>query len=251
MASAKEVLADADVRLEWAEQHVAHFEREIQGFHQADGYAMAKKIHPEGNEVIVATDPPPIPPQLVLIAVDAIHNARVALDYLACALAIANSRTTKNVYFPVAASVDEFGEPTAQRKIKKLSPAAKAFIARLHPYKGGNALLYALHDADRVDKHLRLEKLTEAPPQLYFTVSDGIEDASEALDSGDRVTKYDLAKIAVNPGFGQVIPGFEGETALTLLKEFLKCVATILADARAEFFPNTQRVATLTNYSVL
>ncbi|HEV8022131.1 MAG TPA: hypothetical protein VGP41_12745 [Candidatus Lustribacter sp.] len=97
-----ETLADADLRLEWADKHIEKFEGEIRLFHERESYVVSEQPHIQhgvpGGKVVRLDQPPPIPPHLMLIAYDAIHNLRVALDYMACALAVANGKTVSSVY---------------------------------------------------------------------------------------------------------------------------------------------------------
>jgi hypothetical protein len=248
VASAIETLADADAKLEWADKHIAKFEREIQLFHERKSYVIWEQIQPEGSRVLQFTDPPDVPPQLVMLASDAVHNIRAALDYLTCALAIDNGKSTSSVSFPVARDENELGKPPAQRKIHKLSTKARAFIIGLKPYKGGNDHLWAIHEIDRVDKHLNRLGFYEAPPMMYFTRIDIGED-DDSLDVTERAPKHELERIGLLPAFAD-IDVFQGESALTLLKQFSSRVADILSEARRLFFPNTQRVSILGDYSL-
>ena len=231
---AADILADADLRLEWANQHIQHFELEIQAFHESESYRLVRNVDPQNPNLVHVTDPPAIPPQLNLIASDAIHSMRVGLDYLACSLAVLNKRSMSHVYFPIAASVDEYRLSETKRKIKKLSAQARSFIDGLKPYKGGNDLLWAIHEINKTDKHRNLVLLNEGTsPMWYFTPRQG----DKARDPVTGAPQYDF-KITVVPAFAD-LEGFEGQAALTLLKEFLGGVADVLREARRLFFPNT------------
>src|SRR5664279_2867734 len=120
MPSATEVLADAELRLEWAERHIREFEREIQAFHARDSYRLIRNVDPANPNIVRVADPPVIPAQLNLIASDALHSMRVSLDYLACSLALLSGRSMAGVYFPIAASADDFAK-SGPSKMKKLS----------------------------------------------------------------------------------------------------------------------------------
>ncbi len=39
-------LADADLKLEWADKHIEKFESEIRLFHERDGYTLTKHVGP-------------------------------------------------------------------------------------------------------------------------------------------------------------------------------------------------------------
>jgi hypothetical protein len=233
---AEAVLANADLRLEWANQHIQQFEREIQAFHARDNYRLIANVDPQFPHLVQLTDPPPIPPQLNLIASDAVYSMRVSLDYLACSLAVLNHGSMSNVYFPIAASVEEYAKLPTQRKIKKLSAEAKRFIHGLKPYKGGNNLLWAINEINKTDKHRNLVLFDEAIPMWYFTPRQD----EEARDAVTQAPQYDY-KVTLVPGFAN-LEGFERQSALTLLKEFLGSVADVLREARRLFFTGTSSV---------
>jgi len=86
----------------------------------------------------------PVPSVLRPIIFDVAVHLRGALDDVACALAVANGKSTGGVYFPVAGSVGEFWGPAMQGKTRKLAPDARAFINTLEPCKGGKGELYWL-----------------------------------------------------------------------------------------------------------
>ena len=74
----------------------------------------------------------------------------------------------------------------------------------------------------------------------YFTA--GEDDPDRDPITEPRLHNY---RITLVPGFAD-LDGFEGQSALTLLKEFLRSVADSLREARRAFFPNTERVVILT-----
>jgi hypothetical protein len=93
---------------------------------------------------------------LGLITGDIIHNLRSCLDHLAWQLVDANGgKPSSHTMFPI------FEDPTAptdyksriERILKGASPDAIKLVQSLHPYKGGNDGLYALHRLDITDKH--------------------------------------------------------------------------------------------------
>ena len=234
--NAADVLADADLRVEWANQHIQHFEKEIQLFHARESYRVIRNVDPQHPNLVKITDPPRIPPQLNLIASDAVHNMRVALDYFACSLAVLNGKSMSSVYFPFAADAGAYGERQTQEKINKLSPDAKCFIDGLKPYKGGNNFLWAVHEINKTDKHRNLLDLDQAAPMAYFTPRQG-ENACHPV-TGAQLYDYEIKLV---PGLAN-LEGFEGQSALTLVKEFLANVATVLKDGRALFFPGTESI---------
>ncbi|MCP1766358.1 FUSC family protein [Bradyrhizobium japonicum] len=81
-----------------------------------------------------------------------INGLRACLDGLACRLAERNGQTTDQVYFPVSKDLKSFGSD-GRKKIKKLHQDDQDKIAALSPFRGGDDLLFALHEVDKKRKH--------------------------------------------------------------------------------------------------
>jgi hypothetical protein len=133
-----------------------HIENLDQSFHtwmNAHPWAIETETHPNGlvkrfNFRLLQA----LPDDYGLVLGDALHNLRSALDHLACAVAVHNGKSFKGVAFPISASRDAF---PGQRddKLIKCPKSFGDFVEDLQPYKGGNDLLYALHQLDILDKH--------------------------------------------------------------------------------------------------
>lgn len=98
---------------------------------------------------------------------DCIHNMRTALDLMASELARLNQQNDKNVYFPFAASIDDFPDAIKNRHFDKCGQDAVDLLKTFSPYKGGNEKLRAIHDLDIQDKHTSLI-LTMATQEFYL-----------------------------------------------------------------------------------
>jgi hypothetical protein len=93
--------------------------------------------------------------ELSLIAGDAIHNLRAALDYawfeVIQHIGLSTTRYTK---FPFVESAKALERALIEKKIDTAKPALfKCMISQVKSYPGGNDLLYALHKLDISDKH--------------------------------------------------------------------------------------------------
>jgi len=95
--------------------------------------------------------PNPIPTAHHAIVGDVLHNLRPPLDQVLSAIALKFGRTEDHVEFPFRKTFEEF--EVALAKQKKLPPDAKALIAAVQPYAGGNDLLFAMHYLNSRDKH--------------------------------------------------------------------------------------------------
>ena len=67
--------------------------------------------------------------------------------------------------FPISASEDTYlhGPNAGRKAIKLLSKADQQTVRDLKPWKGGNGLLYALHQLDITRKHRRLVEVAIVP----------------------------------------------------------------------------------------
>ena len=146
-------LSAARLKIARAKKHLIDFEREKVAFLGTDPYTVIPRFDRERNVTESVVGPlPTIPADMPLLAADAAHNFRVALDYLACELVRANGAVPTRVYFPICESMERY-ESESPGKTKGMSTEAKRAIDRLKPYGGGNNLLWALHLLDITDKH--------------------------------------------------------------------------------------------------
>ena len=92
----------------------------------------------------------------VCAAGDVVQNLRSALDYLANHLvAAAGNPPSRRVEFPIAKDPAAYERDKAGKVEGMVSEAVKA-IDRLKPYKGGNTLLWKIHELNNIDKHRML-----------------------------------------------------------------------------------------------
>lgn len=93
-----------------------------------------------------------------------VNEQRTILDALTGLLATRNGANhINNVNFPITKTKEGFFEPSAQRRMKKLSKLDQQKIEDLKPWwpsednpEDGNPALFLLHEADRVRKHQKL-----------------------------------------------------------------------------------------------
>jgi hypothetical protein len=94
-----------------------------------------------------------LPPELALIAGDAVTNLRAALDHIGYSVALAMGVTKPTDYhFPFHVTAAEFN----LRACKKLPNEIQALFASFKPYRDGNVLLWALNAICNRDKHALL-----------------------------------------------------------------------------------------------
>lgn len=146
-------MQDARLKIERAKKHIADLDAERVKFLGTDPYVGVPKFHPEANRTeFVLQSLPPVPVSISTILGDAVHNLRVALDYLAYELVRSAGVEPKGIYFPISESIEKH-KSESSRKTKGMPQAAKDDIDRMQPYRGGNNGLWGLHKLDVIDKH--------------------------------------------------------------------------------------------------
>ncbi len=95
-----------------------------------------------------------VPGDLSLIIGDVLHNLRSALDHLAWRLVELNNKTpNRNTQFVICANQTAFQNRVAQGALREMSQTARTFIENLHPYRGGDDILWQLNELENIDKH--------------------------------------------------------------------------------------------------
>lgn len=98
---------------------------------------------------------------LSLIAGDAIHNLRSALDfaYNKTIRRLAPSLASNYSKFPIYPTSEQLENTLKDRKVDSLCPGLfETIVSEVQPYKGGKSggIIYVLHKLDISDKHLLL-----------------------------------------------------------------------------------------------
>jgi len=133
------------------------------------GYTVGSHLNADGTQEAWVFQFEAVPEDLPIMIGEVLHNLRTALDHLAVALAVQHSGSSSGVYFPFGKSKDIF-ENEVRRKTKKLPRDAVNLIRSLKPYKGGNDLLWSIHDLNREDKHIRLAPFVVNFGMLFSTL---------------------------------------------------------------------------------
>ncbi len=155
----------------WAESNFPSFEREIHIWVQNNINVRFKDIEANpADYLMVLEEKEPFPLKFSVEFGAYINTIRSSLDILATSLAsrFGISRPDK-MYFPIAESEGIFlsGQGFKGKEfINGLSPADRALIESVKPYKGGNGYLWALHNLDIVRKHKRLLGIEVIPNKI-------------------------------------------------------------------------------------
>ena len=141
-------------KLERAEKHISDVDAAIRLFFKSSPYLTITKQDQQTSDYISYVESVgDVPAKVSLIAGDAIHNIRSALDHLAWQLVLSTGNTPgPSTSFPIFDSAVEY-EARSERKVKGMRQAAIDAIGALKPYKTGNRLLWQLHRLDIIDKH--------------------------------------------------------------------------------------------------
>jgi len=178
------------LKLERAKEHLDALNTELTVFYQRNPYTLVKKVNPKnGRQVFGAelSEEPPV--RLGILAGDAVHNMRSALDWLVCELSLLNkAKTLKGIEFPIykVKPSTKWGIERFERKIRFLPDEVKQAIKIIQPYHTGDHAefqrLWKLQQLDITDKHRGLiikGMVMEVPlPNVPGTVKRRLDDGT-------------------------------------------------------------------------
>ena len=143
-------------KLERAKQLKEELQKEVKFFFDSQPYKIDTKLDPQSKHLIyylVKADE--IPEKIALITGDITQNLRSSLDHLAYKLFAAgpgNGTEGRHIYFPIAKDFDQYKKDKS-RKTEGLAQPAKELIDEVKPYKGGNDIIWKIHELNNIDKH--------------------------------------------------------------------------------------------------
>jgi hypothetical protein len=176
-------------KLDRAGEHIEHLRQLAKAWLGSDAYQLVSEADTQtGRTIVRAKISEPIPPAYALIAGDAAHSLRAALDNLAFSLAVAFTgdplppEIEKSSEFPILplsvgtkSGQDTFhrvtkkGQPAQSsglHKLRGIDPQAVNVIEGFQPYHRGAQFeidpLWTIHELDRIDKHRRANVTTYA-----------------------------------------------------------------------------------------
>ena len=235
----------SNMKLKRADAHIEEAEKAIKVFVGSNPFAMKRElVAVRGVEQLVFRQIRHIPCELELIAADAIHNLRTALDLLMCDLWRINGATDlAEAKFPFTRKVEDFRSRLIQMT-RPLPERDRELISRFHPYRGGNDFLWSLHEMDISDKHREIVAFGRAVPGVdgWFEVRTpsgrGFElarDLPMALEEGEpwltveagSVVRFDLT---VTCDLKFRFHEMRAHSVSAALREFKQIVAKIISD---------------------
>ena len=98
-----------------------------------------------------------LPFEAIATAGDIIHNLRSSLDHLAYQLVVVGCgmEPSRRIEFPIAKDFSTY-ESEKVKKVEGMRELAIKYIDNSKPYKGGNQVLWRIHELDNIDKHRTL-----------------------------------------------------------------------------------------------
>lgn len=228
-------------KIDRAKKHILDFNAERIAFLGTNPYVVVPKFDAKRNFTQSILGPlPTIPANLALIAGDAAHCLRTALDYLACELVRSTGASTKGIYFPIAETAEKYRSPEFARKTKGMPVDAKKIIDQIAPYQGGNGeVLWFLHLLDIADKHIVLIsiapnlattvelKLTPEPTEFSFVLPVGLKEGEVLGEVAGNCEADQRINFAFDIAFGHPAK-LKGKSVFETLQYLAHSVETIV-----------------------
>jgi hypothetical protein len=188
----------AQLKVERAKKHIADVQERIN--RSSDAYPPTRKVDGKTGEEFLyyALTDRTFKTDIAMLAGDAIHNLRCALDFAWCGTIEKLSPTalTQWTHFPIPDSRQKLiGDLTKTGKISQSSPVFDFMVERVKSYEGGDADICAINTLDLNDKHVLLI------PVINFVKIDGVE----FEDEGGRIL-HSLIATKRNIGYRINIP---------------------------------------------
>lgn len=170
-------LSSVRAKLAWAEHHTQTLKDEILKWRDRVPYSLSWRINSEAtrHSVMLAVTEKPDLVRWSLIAADAIHALRCALDHLMYAVAVHEFSMDpppngKRIAFVICDTENDL--KSKYWRIKELSTGVRDAVVSLQPYKRTHEmfppLLGLLRDLDDADKHKLLTLIIAQPSHHTF-----------------------------------------------------------------------------------
>jgi hypothetical protein len=196
--------------MRWAKEHMDSINRQIHTWADKRPYRIIRQQNAEGTRhaVIVRVSRPPRLEQWSLMAGDAFHNLRSALDHLIYAVGMyetdpADPPDPRHLAFPINNSANDFR--SKYWRIERLSADVRTEIEALQPYNRPHRklppLLAVLRDFDDLDKHRLLHMAFAQPFQGEFQWIDYKVEPGESIEAyfhlGEVIDGTEIAAVTV------------------------------------------------------
>jgi hypothetical protein len=253
-AIAPDAFNSAGLKVQWAEKHISDMEALVETFHKVNKRRVFTQEGPEGKGVLFAfelTDFLPEIPTLQMLAGDAVHNLRSALDHLAWAIVSVFKEPDAHLHFPIATEIKSLVGQPSFREIQSVAPdVADLIVNEIKPYGAGNAFV-RLNQLDRADKHrVLITHVTHVASVIYVAEHDHeVPDAADGciiIIAGDKTLPRPGSPAAIHNEnyrgaafdirFDPGLP-FENEPVIPTLHQLAQLVAGVVQTLRAHCEP--------------
>lgn len=150
-------IADAKLKTERAYQHISNLNTELARFLESRPYALSIERDFQADKLRFKCGMTrSIPPIVMLLIGDAVHNLKAPLDYVWSGLHRAVDPSKSKVYFPIGNTRNDVISRIAEPGVKRAFPDIERIIAdEIKPYHdgGGDGRFRTINHLDRWDKH--------------------------------------------------------------------------------------------------
>jgi hypothetical protein len=142
------------LKVERANKHVGELQAGLDAFLKTNFYRLGidKNLN-DGTNVLTFELIGTLPSDVPLIIGDAIHNLHTALDLMIWEIESRIGNPDRSTKFPFYQTRSELVGAIETGNLKAAPEICHVIIDDIKPYRGGNDLLYGLHDLDITDKH--------------------------------------------------------------------------------------------------
>lgn len=149
----------ARLKIERAKQHIDEAERWVGRIYEINKDVLGLELNPDAEQYVFRHHFGIPDSSLGVIIGDAVHNLRVALDFVAAEVLAAAGQDPETAAFPIDETRHSLVTQRRYRDIERVAPDVARIIAELVGDNG--IMLVALNQLDRADKHrlLLLSKL--------------------------------------------------------------------------------------------
>jgi hypothetical protein len=155
------LLSSARLKLDRAGEHIKSIREELLAYVEGRPHRVSMDVDDEGWNVVYVEIVRPIPDRMGVLAGDAAHCIRSALDHIV--YAVAKGRNRGSGYFPIAVDEDDYLRPRGDRPSMRDEGLAgvpepiKTIIDSTQPYHGGDRarehIFAVVVRIDNADKH--------------------------------------------------------------------------------------------------
>jgi hypothetical protein len=141
------------LKIERANKHIAELQAVLEAFLKTNFYRLGVDNLNDGTNVLTFELIGTLPSDVPLIIGDAIHNLHTALDLMIWEIESRIGKPSRSTKFPFYQTRSELVGAIENGNLKAAPEICHIIIEDIKPYRGGNDLLYGLHELDIMDKH--------------------------------------------------------------------------------------------------